>query len=199
MWSAREGKIKISLKRGSMKIYTKKGDTGETSLFGGGPFPKDNVRIDAYGCVDELNSVLGCVSVELQEEEVQKILLNVQKELFIIGSELASLNPSSQMQSGFIQNKHTQVLENQIDVWEKNLAPLKNFILPGGSRASALLHLARTVCRRAERRVVTLSHQDEIRAEVLVYLNRLSDWLFVFARYLNNQEGQSDVLWEGIL
>ncbi len=182
-----------------MKIYTKKGDKGSTYLFGGGPFPKDALRIQAYGTVDELNSVLGCAMTELSDSKIKNEIQKIQKELFVLGSELSSVNPNEKMKAGFVQNVHVQAMEKQIDVWEENLRPLQQFILPGGSKASALLHLARTVCRRAEREVVSLSHQEEVRPECIVYLNRLSDYLFVMAREVNRIENQPDVLWEGIL
>lgn len=181
-----------------MKIYTKKGDLGQTFLFGGGPYPKDSERIDAYGTVDELNSVLGCALSEM-EAELADILREVQKQLFVVGAELATINPAPEMEAGFIQAKHVVALENQIDAWETELEPLKKFILPGGNHAAALLHLGRTVCRRAERQVVTVSHDIGVRPEMIVYLNRLSDWLFVLARIVNLRSGVTDILWEGIL
>jgi cob(I)alamin adenosyltransferase len=182
-----------------MKIYTKKGDKGETFLFGGGPYSKDDQRIEAYGTVDELNSVVGCVISELSDEGIKVILRSVQEQLFVVGAELATVNPSAEMAKGFIQSKHVAQLENQIDEWEKELAPLKKFILPGGSKGAAFLHLARTVCRRAERRLVALSHDQMVRPELVIYLNRLSDWFFVLARLVNRHGGVEDILWEGIL
>lgn len=182
-----------------MKIYTKKGDQGQTFLFGGGPYPKDSERIEAYGSVDELNSVVGCALVELQDKELQSACLEIQRQLFIVGAELATLNPTPELAAGFIQDRHVQALEKQIDAWEGELEPLKKFILPGGAKAAALLHLARTVCRRAERQVVAVSHDQAVRPELLVYLNRLSDWLFVLARVVNRRAKVEDILWEGIL
>jgi len=184
-----------------MKIYTKKGDGGQTFLFGGGPYPKDSVRIAAYGTVDELNSVLGCAHVEMItfDRDLAKCLLEIQKQLFVVGAELATVSPSQEMAAGFIQANHVTALETQIDAWESELEPLKKFILPGGNRAAALLHLARTVCRRAERESVALSHEISLRLELLVFLNRLSDWLFVLARLVNRRAGVPDLLWEGIL
>ena len=183
-----------------MKIYTRKGDKGDTYLFGGGPYPKDNERIAAYGTVDELNSVLGCALSQLGSEgEISRLLLEVQKQLFIVGAELASLKPTPEMVQGFIQNSHVEAMEKQIDEWEKELAPLKNFILPGGTAGSSWLHLARTVCRRAERAVVACARDHAMRPEIIVYLNRLSDWFFVLARLINHRAKVPDVLWEGIL
>jgi cob(I)alamin adenosyltransferase len=182
-----------------MKIYTKKGDKGTTSLFGGGPYPKDDKRITAYGEVDELNSVLGCAIAELEDEWLKIHLRILQEELFMVGAELASLNPPEKMKQGFIQNRHISVQEKLIDEMEDKLGPLKKFILPGGCKGAAFLHLARTTCRRAERAIVTLSHDQEVRSEILVYINRLSDLLFVMARFANLQAKVEDMLWEGIL
>jgi len=183
-----------------MKIYTKKGDQGQTSLFGGGSYSKDDGRIEAYGTVDELNSVVGCASAELgTEQDLKDLLLKVQGQLFMLGAELATVQPTAEMKRGFLQKAHAQALEAQIDEWEKSLPPLKQFILPGGSRAASFLHLARTVCRRAERRLVSLSKNVELRPELLVYMNRLSDWIFVLSREVNRRAKISDVLWEGIL
>ncbi len=182
-----------------LKIYTKKGDAGQTFLFGGGPYPKDSERIAAYGEVDELNSVVGCVVTELKEKDLQEILHRVQKELFVVGAELATLKPSVEMQAGFIQERHVANLEHEIDQWETELTPLTKFILPGGSKPSAWLHLARTVSRRAERSLVHLSHDLTVRPELLCYMNRLSDWFFVLARLINHRSKVQDILWEGML
>lgn len=182
-----------------MKIYTKKGDRGETFLFGGGPFPKDDERIEAYGTVDELNSVLGCAITQISDVSLAQILRSIQEQLFTLGAELSTLAPNEAMRKNFLKSTHIELLEKQIDEWEKSLAPLKNFVLPGGSKAAGWLHLARTVCRRAERLVVKVSHEIEVRPDVITYLNRLSDWFFVLARYVNYNEGVQDILWAGIL
>ncbi|MBL7684942.1 MAG: cob(I)yrinic acid a,c-diamide adenosyltransferase [Deltaproteobacteria bacterium] len=182
-----------------MKIYTKKGDNGTTYLFGGGPYPKDSERIRAYGEIDELNSVLGCVISEISIPSTKAKLQGVQEELFMLGAELATLTPTEKMKEGFIQEKHISFQEKWIDEIEIDLAPLQKFVLPGGSKPSSLLHLARTVCRRAERSVVSLSHDQPIRPEVIQYLNRLSDLFFVLARWMNHQLKVADILWEGIL
>ena len=183
-----------------MKIYTKKGDRGQTFLFGGGPYPKDSERIAAYGEVDELNSVVGCVIASFAKPgELAQRLLEIQKQLFVVGAELATVSPSPEMAAGFIHPIHSQSLEKDIDAWESELEPLKKFVLPGGEPAAAFLHQARTVCRRAERAVVKLSHDQAIRSDLLVYLNRLSDWFFVLARLVNRRAGVPDILWEGIL
>ena len=183
-----------------MKIYTKKGDRGETFLFGGGPFPKDDKRIAAYGTIDELNAALGCALAEIGEDQgFTPRLLEIQKQLFVVGAELATLSPNAELAKGFLQAAASEALERDIDAWESTLPPLKKFILPGGSKAAALLHLARTVCRRAERELVGAAREQTIRHELVVYLNRLSDWLFVLSRAVNQRAKISDVLWEGIL
>jgi len=170
-----------------------------TSLFGGGPFPKDAGRIAAYGEVDELNSVIGCALPELKDPILTTALQELQEQLFVLGAELATLNPNEKMKEGFLQELHVAELEELIDQLEAKLPPLKKFILPGGGKGAAFLHLARTTCRRAERAIVALSHHEPVRPEVLTYINRLSDLLFVMARFANLQEGVKDILWEGIL
>lgn len=182
-----------------MKIYTKKGDQGRTYLFGGGPFPKDTLRINTYGTVDEMNSVIGCAITELSDTKLKSELQKIQKQLFVLGAELASINPDEKLKAGFINASHITDMEHLIDDLETHLEPLKQFVLPGGSKAAAFLHLARTVCRRAERELVSLAHTEEIRQESLTYLNRLSDLLFVMAREVNRVENKKDILWEGIL
>ncbi len=182
-----------------MKIYTKKGDQGQTSLFGGKPVSKDTLRIEAYGTVDELNCVVGWTLAEISDEELRATVQVIQKQLFVVGAELATVDPTETMTRGFIHEQHVKILENQIDDWERELKPLKKFILPGGSKGAAACHLARTVCRRAEREVVSLGKQETLRPELVKYLNRLSDWFFVLARYMNHRTKVEDILWEGIL
>ncbi len=166
-----------------MKTYTRTGDLGETGLFGGPRVGKDMTRIEAFGTVDELNSVLGVVRAETLPDDVERVLERIQTELLDLGAELASSDPVKQgtRKTG---REHVVALEAEIDRFEESLAPLDRFILPGGNRAAAGLHLARTVCRRAERRLVTLvrQSQEEISLLLLAYLNRLSDLLFVVAR-----------------
>ena len=166
-----------------MKIYTRTGDLGETGLFGGPRVGKDMARIEAFGTVDELNSVLGVVRAEALSDDVDHVLERIQRELLDLGSELASPDPVKQG-TRKIDRGDVSALEDEIDRFEESLEPLDEFILPGGNRASALLHLARTVCRRAERRLVALVRHspDEISLLLLAYLNRLSDLLFVLAR-----------------
>ncbi|MCA9153844.1 MAG: cob(I)yrinic acid a,c-diamide adenosyltransferase [Planctomycetales bacterium] len=180
-----------------MKIYTKTGDEGLTGLFAGGRVSKDASRIEAYGTVDELNSAIGLARAAGLPEVIDGVLDSVQHELFALGGELAT--PDAERHGmRLIGATHIEALERAIDRFEEQLPPLKQFILPGGSRAAAELHLARTVCRRAERRVVSLMHESElpIAAEIVVYLNRLSDLLFVLARAANQAAGITDVPWQ---
>ncbi|MCM0606009.1 MAG: cob(I)yrinic acid a,c-diamide adenosyltransferase [Xanthomonadaceae bacterium] len=178
-----------------MKIYTKGGDKGETGLFGGARVPKNDLRIEAYGTLDELNAVLGVLlSDSVLDAKVRARLLRTQGELFQIGAELAT-PPNKKVSTKLIASDEISKLENEIDEMEKTLSPLKTFILPGGAKLSAKAHFARTVCRRAERAIVTLREREEVRDEVITYTNRLSDYLFVTARFLNAVSGESDVPW----
>jgi cob(I)alamin adenosyltransferase len=180
-----------------MKIYTKTGDTGDTGLFGGPRVRKDSPRIEAYGTVDELNAVLGLARAESLPDEIDALLYRVQNELFDLGAELATPNAEER---GLRSLGAAQIaaLEQAIDRGESQLAPLKQFILPGGNRGAALLHNARTVCRRAERRLITLANEpdEKLATEPVVYLNRLSDLLFVLARWTNQLAGVADVPWQ---
>ncbi len=187
-----------------MKIYTKTGDAGETGLFAGPRVRKDDLRIEAYGTVDELNAVLGLArshsagnAKEKLSAEIDTLLADIQHTLFDLGSELATPDPKSRG-TNFFSAKQIESLEQAIDRFESQLPPLKNFILPGGSSCEAWLHLARTVCRRAERRVVTLNLREpgKLSPEILIYLNRLSDLLFVLARAANQAAGQPDIPWQ---
>jgi cob(I)alamin adenosyltransferase len=178
-----------------MKIYTKTGDEGETGLFGGPRVRKDDPRVEAYGEVDELNAFIGLARCEPVGQRTDQLLATIQNELFDLGAELASPEPQRMGTKG-VSTAQIARLESAIDEHEAGLPPLAAFILPGGVRAAALLHVARTVCRRAERRVVTLSRQEEISGEVIVYLNRLSDLLFVLARAVNRDAGCGDVPWK---
>ncbi|MBI1901945.1 MAG: cob(I)yrinic acid a,c-diamide adenosyltransferase [Planctomycetia bacterium] len=180
-----------------MKIYTKTGDAGETGLFGGPRVAKDHVRIEAYGTVDELNAVIGWARTAPLPADVDALLARVQNELFEVGAELATPD-ATEKKTATIGERHIAVLEQSIDKMEETLAPLKQFILPGGSNAAARLHLARTVCRRAERRVVTLMQTpgESVSQSIVIYLNRLSDLLFVAARFTNAAARVPDTLWE---
>jgi len=181
-----------------MKIYTKTGDAGDTGLFGGGRVSKASLRVDTYGEVDELNSVIGLVRTEPFDPEVDALLAGVQSRLFDLGAELAT-SPNSKVELGIagVSEADVEVLERAIDQAETELLPLKTFVLPGGSRAAAYLHLGRTVCRRAERRLVALAESEPIRPECVRYINRLSDTLFVLARLANHRAGIADVPWVG--
>lgn len=179
-----------------MKIYTKTGDKGDTSLFGGQRVPKDALRIEAYGTVDELNSVLGIVRADNEEKEIDSIIDRIQNELFDLGADLATPRSQSSKSIKRFEAKDSRHLEKQIDQLEEHLKSLKTFILPGGSLVAARLHFARTVCRRAERSVVRLSRNEDIGEGITIYLNRLSDLLFVLARYANHTAGVSETKWK---
>jgi cob(I)alamin adenosyltransferase len=176
-----------------MKIYTKTGDAGETGLFGGPRVRKDHARIEAFGTVDELNSQLGMVRTLAAAAGFDPLLCRVQGELFDLGAQLATPTRASER----ITAGHVAALEAEIDAHEASLDPLTSFILPTGTPLAATLHVARTVCRRAERRVVTLAMQPEttIPANAIEYLNRLGDLLFVMARVANRQSGVADDPW----
>jgi len=181
------------------KIYTKTGDAGETGLGDGSRVSKDHPRVAAYGTVDELNAVLGLLLVSAADlnAEIKSLLLGIQNDLFDVGADLC-VPQAADEQTGTklrIRTEQAQRLELAIDHWNANLQPLTSFVLPGGSSASAWCHLARTVCRRAERDLVTLMHTENVNPEVLIYLNRLSDLLFVLAR-VGNDNGKKDVLWQ---
>lgn len=179
-----------------MKIYTKTGDRGETSLFGGQRVSKDHLRIASYGTVDELNSILGLAASFLQEGDLKSLIYQLQNELFNVGADLATPYEKTSGEIIRIKQADIQRVEELIDKWDDKVSPLKNFVLPGGSTASSYLHFARTVCRRAEREVVKLAREVVIGNEVVIYLNRLSDLLFVLARYANVESGTKDVDWQ---
>jgi len=178
-----------------MKIYTKTGDKGETALFGGKRVLKDSLRIEAYGTVDELNSVLGIVRSLNPKKKIENILFQLQNDLFVLGADLATPLKNANKIIPRIKKSHIQNLEKMIDKIDQKLKPLKVFILPGGSVIGSHLHFARTVCRRAERITVQLSRDENIGEVVIVYLNRLSDLLFVLARYANYLEGKTEEKW----
>ena len=198
------------------KVYTKTGDSGTTSLFGGKRVDKNSARIRAYGEVDELNSLIGVIVSDLrhsgeqsdsrtdsgqarmtdQKLVINKKLLRIQTELFVLGANLAT--PSDvKTKVPKITKRHIKRLEEEIDSWSDKLPKLRNFILPGGSTIGSKLHLARTVARRAERSIVNLTAQEKINKNILPYINRLSDWFFVMARYVNKQENISEKVWKG--
>ncbi len=177
-----------------MKIYTKGGDKGKTSLFGQARVDKDDIRIEAYGTVDELNSSIGLLESGKLPNESKAQLLVIQKKLFDIGSHLAS-DPEFDYPLPQVSDKDSIFLEKAIDQMNEELTPLKNFILPGGSSIAAKAHVCRTICRRAERRVVTLSKVAQVEPEIIIYLNRLSDYFFVLARFLLKKDGLDEVAW----
>jgi cob(I)alamin adenosyltransferase len=178
-----------------MKIYTKTGDAGETSLLDGRRTSKDSLRIEAYGTVDELNSLLGLCRSLNTVREIDAHLAALQRELFVLGADLAADPSLGQKHVPHLPEKAVQRIEAAIDGIEPRLEPLRNFILPGGTRTAAVLHLARTVCRRAERLAVHLARSESVRPESIVYLNRLSDFLFVLARLVNSISGTSEEIW----
>ncbi len=180
-----------------MKIYTRTGDKGETGLFGGGRVAKDDPRLAAYGSVDELNAWIGWLRAVGLEADLDVSLQQVQNRLFDLGADLASPDASKlEGRSQPVQADDVTALEGLIDGWEEELSSLKQFVLPGGCEAAARAHVVRTMCRRAEREVVTLQQQDSVSETAIHYLNRLSDFLFVLARLLNKRAGVGDVFWE---
>ncbi|WP_374689728.1 cob(I)yrinic acid a,c-diamide adenosyltransferase [Promineifilum sp.] len=179
------------------KIYTKQGDAGQTSLSGGQRVPKDSPRVDAYGTVDELNSALGVALATGLTERLAAVLPEIQNELFHLGSDLSFREEDkAQYRVPQIEARHVERLERLIDEMTAVVGPLQNFILPGGSLGAAHLHVARTICRRAERHCITLMREEAIGPFVLPYLNRLSDALFVMARLENHARGVPEPLWD---
>ena len=181
---------------GPVKIYTKTGDGGETGLFGGMRVRKSDLRVAAYGEVDELNAALGLVRAGVEDLEIEAQLAHIQEELFCVGAELATPD-DARARSAVppVEPSWTERLEEAIDAWQAELSPLRRFILPGGTRTAAALHLARCVCRRAERRAAALSAGAVVSPALLAYLNRLSDFLFVAARIANRRAGRTEVEW----
>ena len=179
-----------------MKIYTRTGDAGETGLFGGARVDRDDPRVEAYGTVDELNSCLGVARALAPSAQTDASLQQIQSDLFTVGAELATVPcKEDKLRMALVAASDIERLEAWIDRSEAPLEPLKNFVLPGGCPAAAELHRARTVCRRAERRTLTAGRSSAIRSEIVIYLNRLSDLLFVLARYENHVTGVADIPW----
>lgn len=178
-----------------MKIYTRTGDTGQTALFAAGRVDKDHLRLHAYGTVDELNSVLGLARALGLDSEIDALVGRVQMELFYVGADLATPLDAQATWIVRVDEAMVTALEADIDRLDEQIEPLKNFIVPGGTPGAATLHQARTVCRRAERWVVSLAKEEEIGSTVLHYLNRLSDWLFTTARAANAKAGVGDIAW----
>ena len=180
-----------------MKIYTKTGDNGETGLFGGERVSKDSLRISAYGTVDELNSFIGLATTEVRDEDVKKILLKIQNQLFVVGSDLATPEDEKTKKLSIQRTPASYYIdiEKVIDEYDEQLEELRNFILPGGSKGAALLHVCRTICRRAEREVVALKNLVTIGENIVIFLNRLSDLLFVLSRFENKVSNHPDTIW----
>ena len=177
------------------RIYTRTGDKGETGLVGGARISKDSLRVEAYGNVDELNSVLGMARRSIDDKELDNLLAEIQNDLFVVGSDLASSEDARQRGIPRISNEKIVAMEKTIDKFEAELSPLKAFILPGGGISGSLLHNARTVCRRAERSIVALGKAEPINQQMVPYMNRLSDLLFVMARVANHREGKAETEW----
>jgi cob(I)alamin adenosyltransferase len=177
-----------------MSVYTRFGDKGKTSLYGGKTVSKGSLRIDAYGSLDELNSWLGIILTEIKDTKIKKELLIIQNDLFRIGASFASEVGDPNI--GEYLRKRVKEFEKQMDDLTKKLPELENFILPGGGRTGSNIHIARTVCRRAERRMVELSEKEKVNKETLIFINRLSDLLFTFARYINYKEKKKELLWK---
>lgn len=182
----------------TFRIYTKTGDKGETGLYGGKRVAKDSLRIQSYGTVDELNSIIGLALTEPGDGEAGEFLVRLQNRLFDLGSDLATPldYTTSRVPIPRISEELITELEHLIDKFTDAIEPLKYFILPGGTKRAAQLHVARTVCRRAERDVVALSHAEQVNTNTIVFLNRLSDLLFVLSRYENHKAGVPDTKWE---
>lgn len=184
-----------------MKIYTKTGDKGETALYGGTRVSKASARVESYGTIDELNAFIGVAKSWVENKEVLQQLKKIQFDLFTVGSEAATPVDKMFLANGnprlplTISEKEIAELENWMDQMEKSLEPLQFFILPGGGKAATSLHVARTVCRRAERSLVFLNESEEVRPELIKYLNRLSDYLFVLARYVSKLQNEQEEFW----
>ena len=180
-----------------MKIYTKTGDKGETGLFGGERVSKNNLRLNAYGSIDELNSFLGLAVIEVTNNEVTDVLKDLQNKLFVLGSDLATpeTEKNAKLKITRLPDSYITDTEKTIDKFEAQLDELKNFILPGGSKGSAILHVCRTISRRAEREVVALKNTEHIGENIVIFLNRLSDLFFVLSRFENKYSNIPDTKW----
>lgn len=179
-----------------MKIYTKTGDNGTTALYGGKRLSKGDLKIEAYGTVDELNSFIGLTATFLEEKEYHDLLIDIQSRLFDIGTHLAAETGKKNLILPEVPEAKIALLEQYIDKMNEQLPELKYFILPGGNQAAATAHIARTVCRRAERCVVRLAEHDEVQPVLIQYLNRLSDFLFVLARKFANDANEPEIIWK---
>jgi cob(I)alamin adenosyltransferase len=183
----------------AVRIYTKTGDDGSTGLLGTGRVSKDDIRVEVYGTVDELNATLGVARAHGLDTAADALVAGLQDDLFVLGSALADPSPDGRFHRA-ITAQHVESLESAIDRLEEELAPLAHFVLPGGCPPAAQIHLARAVCRRAERLAVSLSHAtgQDVPPVIIIYLNRLSDLLFVLARAVNRRAGVADILWKGL-
>ncbi len=181
-----------------MKIYTKTGDKGETALFGGERVSKNSLRIEAYGTIDELNSFIGLALVDVKDQAVIKLLAQIQNQLFTVGSDLATpiSEKTKKLNIPRVDNDFIIKSENEIDLFDEKLEPLKNFILPGGTRSASILHICRTISRRAERQIVALSKVETINENIGIFINRISDLFFVLARYENSVANIPDIAWK---
>ncbi len=181
-----------------MKIYTKTGDKGETGLFGGERVSKYSQRIIAYGTIDELNAYIGLAALEVKDDGVKAELLKIQNKLFTVGTDLATPDneKTKKLNINRTPSSFYEEIENLIDDYDSRLDELKNFIIPGGSKGAALLHICRTVCRRAEREVVALNNAVKIENNIFIFLNRLSDLLFVLSRFENKVSNHPDIIWD---
>lgn len=179
-----------------MKVYTKKGDAGETSLIGGTRVKKSHTRIDAYGTIDELNSFIGLIRDSADDKFKDAELAGIQDNLFTLGSDLATDKSKSKMKIPILMEEDVFALENSMDEMDKELEPLKNFIIPGGDLCSSFCHVARCVCRRAERISIELDEKEGVDPLILKYLNRLSDYLFILARAYTFKHGGIETLWK---
>jgi cob(I)alamin adenosyltransferase len=179
-----------------MVIYTRTGDKGQTSLLSGIRVSKADLRVETYGTIDELNSLIGGVlSMKYLVSSIKKELIRIQKDLLSIGSTLANPDPKYSIQNTKYFSTRIIDFENFIDEMTEKLPPLKNFVLPGGGKAGSMLHLSRTVCRRAERRIVALNNKEKIDTNIIIYFNRLSDLLFTMARFTNFKEKKKEIIW----
>ncbi|MBI4243716.1 MAG: cob(I)yrinic acid a,c-diamide adenosyltransferase [Planctomycetes bacterium] len=178
-----------------MKIYTKKGDKGETGLAGGQKVSKSHLRIRTYGTVDELNSVIGICINKVGDADIKNVLVEIQKDLFAIGGQLATASGGLKKEKTIVKEERITKFEKFIDKCMEEGGPIKSFILPGGAESASFIHLARTVCRRAETLIVELSEREHVDPIIIKYINRLSDLLFAIARALNKREGVTEIPW----
>lgn len=178
-------------------VYTRTGDAGTTSLVGGTRVPKTHIRLEAYGTVDELNAQLGLLLTYLSDERDARFVRRVQHTLFSVGAQLATdIFQSSVCQRSVVTSEQVAEIEREIDYVDSLLPPLRAFVLPGGGRGAAVCHVCRTVCRRAERRILSLAQEAEVASELLAYVNRLSDYLFVLSRKMNQDEKKGEIFWQ---